>query len=73
MFSFHVDPDVDILFEKLTAQIVSRTGFLVNFGTIALKCSDKQRVAFEKQSAPYAFSVMPLISLVVTSTSRNWL
>ena len=27
MFSFHVDPDVDILFEKLTAQIVSWTGF----------------------------------------------
>ena len=26
MFSFHVDPDLDILFEKLTAQIVARAG-----------------------------------------------
>ena len=48
MFSFHVDPDLDILFEKLTVQIVSRMGlgtlFLsrlsVTFGSISLKCSD---------------------------------
>ena len=48
MFSFHVDPDLDILFEKLTVQIVSRmvlgTLFLsrlsVNLGSISLKCSD---------------------------------
>ena len=26
MFSFHVDPDLDILFEKLTAQIGARLG-----------------------------------------------
>ena len=26
MFSFHVDPDLDILFEKLTAQIGSQLG-----------------------------------------------
>ena len=26
MFSFHVDPDLDILFEKLTAERVARTG-----------------------------------------------
>ena len=26
MFSFHVDPDLDILFETLTAQISARPG-----------------------------------------------
>ena len=26
MFIFHVEPDQDILFEKLTVQIVARTG-----------------------------------------------
>ena len=26
MFSFHVDPDLDILLEKLTAQIVAWSG-----------------------------------------------
>ena len=26
MFSFHVDPNLDILFEKLTAQIGARPG-----------------------------------------------
>ena len=26
MFSFHVDPDLDTLFEKLTAQIGARPG-----------------------------------------------
>ena len=26
MFSFHVNPDLDILFEKLTAQIGARPG-----------------------------------------------
>ena len=26
MFSFHVDPDLDILIEKLTAQIDARSG-----------------------------------------------
>ena len=26
MFTFHVDPDLDILFEKLTAQVGTRPG-----------------------------------------------
>ena len=31
MFSFHVDPNLDILFEKLTAQIGARPGLETQF------------------------------------------
>ena len=53
MFSFHVDPDLEILLEKLTSQTDARPGLgtqfvsrlLVIFGSISLKRIGKNRVS----------------------------
>ena len=83
MFSFHIGPDLDILFEKLTAQIGARLGLetLLRFeapGDLRFDIFKMQQLTLGKSSGPLengrrvAFEKHSLYTMPqgVTSTSR---